>query len=122
MDPIYHITTRQDLDAAQVHGVLKPASLRQEGFIHCSYLQQVTFAANRFFQGQSDLVLLEIDPAQLTAPLVEERAKDVEDNFPHLYGELPLTAVIRTLHFPCEADGTFELPARLLPQDPPISR
>ncbi len=120
MAPIYHITTRQDLDAAQALGVLKPASLSQEGFIHCSYRQQVAFAANKFFQGQSDLVLLEIDPSQVSALLVEEQAADVEDAFPHLYGELPLRAVIRTLDFPCREDGTFELPASLATEDPPM--
>jgi len=33
--------------------------------------------------------------------------------FPHLYGPLNLDAVTEVLHFPCDAEGQFVLPAAL---------
>ena len=68
--------------------------------------------ANRLYRGRDDLVLLHIDPALLDSPVRWEPgvATDPESMlFPHLYGPLPVRAVInghrlsagaRTARFP----------------------
>ena len=83
---ILHITTDAGWAAAQEAGSLVAPSLGEEGFIHCSTLAQVEATANRIFRGTGDLLLLEVEADKLTAPLKWERAKDVGEEFPHIYG------------------------------------
>lgn len=86
---LFHITSRTAWLAAQERGVYEPASLRSEGFIHLSTADQWRATVQRFFVGHRDLVLLTIDPAGLDVRY--ERADG--DDFPHLYGALPVAAV-----------------------------
>lgn len=119
---ILHIARRAEWDSARTRGSYRTAAFGQDGFIHCSTLAQAVATANRFFHGQRDLVLLHIDERKLIAPLRYESAaapagsEEAEPRaglFPHLYGELNLDAVTEVLEFPCSADGSFELPAKL---------
>ena len=93
---IYHIVSRESWDAALVQGEYRAPSLITEGFIHCSDEDQVMGSAERYYRGQSGLVLLAIDERRLTAPLKYERL------FPHIYGPLNLDAVasVTTFHAP----------------------
>jgi uncharacterized protein (DUF952 family) len=92
-DRIYHITTAIAWqEALQQESYVHP-SLATEGFIHCSYWEQVDETLKLHFKGQTDLVLLEIDPTQLTAELKVEPSRNGE-LFPHLYGPLNLNAAI----------------------------
>lgn len=94
----------------------RPASLDHEGFVHCSDLGTVHLPANRLFAGRTDLVLLCLDPARLTAPLRWEEGDPPDPSgirFPHLYGEINPEAVVATHAFPPAGDGTFHLPAEL---------
>jgi uncharacterized protein (DUF952 family) len=104
-ETILHITTAGAWAEAQAAGRLTTASLQTEGFIHCSTAGQVKATADRIFAGSGDLLLLEIDPARLTAPLRWERATDVGEDFPHIYGPLDLDAVLRVLPMPEGPDG-----------------
>ena len=88
---LLHVTTRAAWASAQTAGQLCPESLTSVGFIHLCVQTQLTGVLCRFFQGQSDLLLLSIDPALLDAPVRWEAADG--DQFPHLYGPLPTTAV-----------------------------
>ena len=47
----------------------------------------------KHFAGQSDLVVLSVDPQQLGGNLKWEPSPG-GDLFPHLYGPLPITAVV----------------------------
>ena len=69
--------------------------------------------ANRIFKGQSDLVLLEIDPTQLQCKVIDENLEGGTELFPHIYGELPLAAVKHVHDFPCDEAGLFQLPRSL---------
>ncbi len=106
---IFHITPRSQWQQAQLEGAYQAESLATEGFIHCSTAAQVVWVANRFYKGQSNLVLLGIDPERLRAEL---RYDEIEtgDRFPHLYGPLNLDAVVQVLEFPPTAQGDFVLP------------
>ncbi len=118
---IYHITPRTDWETAQQNGDYRPASLESEGFIHCSTDVQAASVANAFYSGQTDLVLLVIDPECLSAklqwdpPAHPDPAKappELRGDFPHIYGALNLDAVVDVLDFAPNADGTFTFPSR----------
>ena len=90
MIPLFHITTREAWQAAQAAGEYRPPSLASEGFIHLSTAAQWRATSHRFYREVPDLILLHVDPTKLD--IRYERADG--DDFPHLYGPLPLAAVI----------------------------
>lgn len=89
---LFHITTVRAWDAAKQAGEYRAPSLDSEGFIHLSGEQQWPRTLERFFKGQSGLVLLELDETELRAQVKLE--PNDGDLFPHLYGPLNLDAVI----------------------------
>jgi uncharacterized protein (DUF952 family) len=112
---LFHITTAGEADAACARGEYRPAAFAREGFIHCSYEHQVTATAGRIFHARTDLVLLEIDAARLTCPVVVENLEGGAELYPHIDGPLSMAAVRAVHAFPPRADGTFSLPATLTP-------
>ena len=115
---IYHITTEAGWEAARAAGEVVADSLATEGFIHCSRQGQLLFVADRFFAGQSRLVVLAIDEAGVASWLVNEGPAGVgdpfaSDVFPHVYGPIPLSAVITAAPLSAGADGHFVFPNSL---------
>jgi uncharacterized protein (DUF952 family) len=112
---IYHITHRSDWQLALAAGQYMHDSLASEGFIHASTLPQVPGTTERYYHGQPDLLLLEIDPARLTPALrfdpvvIEGRHTE----YPHIYGPLNLEAVVSVMEFPAGPDDVHVLPGRL---------
>lgn len=112
--PLYHVTTRAELDAARESGFLAPPSLAREGFVHCCLREQIAGVLARYFRGAGELVLLEFDGSAVGVVRVEAPpGRSV--GFPHVYGPLPLAALRR--HFILrEAAGGHELPRELVPR------
>jgi uncharacterized protein (DUF952 family) len=107
---LVHLCPCGEWSSARTSGELRPESLTHVGFIHLSTPQQVHLPANRLYRGREDLVLLHIDPARLDSPIRWELgvATDPESMlFPHLYGALPVSAVINVTSYLPDADGTF---------------
>src|SRR5215212_5438007 len=91
---IYHITTKQDWNAAKEKEFYTASSLETEGFIHCSEQQQIKGVLERYYQGKTNLLNLAIDPQKLRSELKYELAPSVNENFPHVYGPINLDAVV----------------------------
>jgi glutathione S-transferase len=85
-------------------------SLEEEGFIHCSFPDQVQATADRYYRGRDDIVLLRIDPDRLDpgVEVVVEAARSGE-RFPHVYGPIPVDAVTSVEPVPIGADGRLDL-------------
>jgi uncharacterized protein (DUF952 family) len=49
----------------------------------------------------------------LTSPLKVEKALDVDDHYPHIYGPLNVGAVIKVVDLPIHSDQLFHLPDEL---------
>lgn len=107
MTPLFHITSKPEAEAARELGTYRPQAFAREGFVHCSYRSQVVSVANRLFRGQNDLVLLEIDPARLACNVVDENLTGGTELFPHVYGAIPMSAVVGVHRFPCDPNGVF---------------
>ena len=97
---IYHITSAAEASAAQASGSYAPPTFDADHFIHCSYEHQLRDVANRLFRGHTGLVLLEIDPSRLSCEVVDENLEGGAELFPHVYGPLPMAAVVSIREFP----------------------
>jgi uncharacterized protein (DUF952 family) len=99
VEPVFHVALRRDWDAARHGGEYRVSTLGrtldQEGFVHASFRHQWPHIRGAFY-GHVDepLVLLEIDPARLDAALVVETPPGAAEAFPHIYGPVPVTAVV----------------------------
>jgi uncharacterized protein (DUF952 family) len=91
---IYHITTQQDWNQANIDGYYEAPSLKDEGFIHCSIDEQVNGVLQRYFSGKENLIKLVIDTDKLENELKFEIAPSVNEEFPHVYGIINFDAVI----------------------------
>jgi uncharacterized protein (DUF952 family) len=108
---IYHIAAGSDWEQARRDGLYQGSTrgvtLAQEGFIHASTAPQVAPVANAFYQGDAGLVVLVID-ADLVEPEIRyEQPPGSSEMFPHIYGPLSATAVVRVLPLAADASGHF---------------
>ena len=109
-DVLLHLCGVGEWSHARSRGEIRPEAPAGARFIHLSTPEQVHLPANRLYQGRGDVVLLHIDPALLDSPVRWEpgTATDPESMlFPHLYGPLPVHAVIRVTAYRPLRDGTF---------------
>lgn len=92
--PIYKILADAAYDAAKSEGrFLGTADDLRDGFIHLSAAHQVEGTLAKHFAGQEDLLLLTVDVDRLGQALKWEESRG-GDLFPHLYGPLPLDAIV----------------------------
>jgi len=92
---IYHVVTALNWQKAVQQGFYEADSLAVEGFIHTSKAAQVQGVLERYYKGQTDLLLLHIDESKLIAPLKYELAPSVNEEFPHIYGRVNIDAVTK---------------------------
>jgi uncharacterized protein (DUF952 family) len=110
MTTIYKIVAADLWRAAKDSGVFAGTGIDlTDGFIHLSTAAQARRTAQLFFAGQDNLVLVAVDEASVGEALKYEPSRD-GDLFPHLYGPLPLTAVLSVRPLPLGADGNHLFP------------
>ena len=138
---IYKLMTNSEWELARAEGVYRgSAQDLRDGFIHLSTAGQIAETARKHYSGVPDLVLLAVDIEMLenlrtpeeegagsalpASPLVREgeckgcpslrweRARG-GDLFPHLYTNLPVTAVQNITPTPLADDGTLIIPSDL---------
>ena len=95
---LYHYTTAADWEASSAAGEHRISgrgmTLADQGFIHFCYAGQRAGVWQRFWTAETQpVVLLTVDPDDLT-DLVDENTSGGTELFPHLYGPLPVDAVI----------------------------
>jgi glutathione S-transferase len=100
---LYHLALRPEWQAARIEGVYRRStrgrSLEEVGFIHLSAADQLAATAERFYADlpAGALLLITLDPQRLAAAGLEVRLEPAPPHgelFPHLYGPLPLQAVL----------------------------
>ena len=101
-DRLFHVASVEEWERARGTGwydrSTRGLSLAEVGFVHLSTDEQWPGVLTRFYGDHAGaLVLLEIDPTRLDAPLRwESVGPDGGERFPHLYGPLPVDAVVGT--------------------------
>ncbi|MEZ5419037.1 MAG: DUF952 domain-containing protein [Vicinamibacterales bacterium] len=110
---IYKLVPAASWRQAEVLGrfIGSPADLA-DGFIHFSTAAQVAETAARHFAGVADLVLVEVATADVEAALRWEPSRGGA-LFPHIYGDLPLSAVRSVTPLPVGEDGRHVWPSSL---------
>ena len=89
------------LAAGRYEGSTRGKTLAEVGFIHCSLPEQVEAVAE-FVYGDhpGPLVVLVIDPDLVDMPIRYEAPARGAPEYPHLYGPLPVSAVVEVRHWP----------------------
>jgi uncharacterized protein (DUF952 family) len=107
---IYKICESALWREAERAGMLRgaPVDLR-DGFIHFSTADQVRETAAKHFAGAADLMLVAVDTAAVESALKWEVSRG-GDLFPHLYGALPLSAVLWARPLPLGSDRHHVFP------------
>lgn len=106
-EPIWHLALLGDWDAAVATGRYEwstlGTTLAEQGFVHASTREQVDGVARAFYADVTEpMVLLELDAAALEAAGSPVRWEDVpgaSSPFPHVYGPVPVQAVLAVTPF-----------------------
>ncbi|MCS0605109.1 DUF952 domain-containing protein [Streptomyces sp. LP11] len=98
---ILHVTERALWDTARERGTYEISTrgrtLAEEGFIHFSTDEQLPRIAGLLYgdyTGPDELVVLVVDPALVGAPVRYEALEPGGEEFPHVYGPVPVDAVV----------------------------
>ncbi|WP_299528911.1 DUF952 domain-containing protein [uncultured Streptomyces sp.] len=99
MSELLHLTEAARWEAARdagaYEGSTRGRTLQEEGFIHCSLPHQLPGVARMLYGTEdADLVVLVVDPDRLDVPVRYEAMAPGGEEFPHVYGPLPVDAVV----------------------------
>ena len=89
---IYHIVL-PDAWAAFESDLFEAASLESEGFIHCSFADQLDAVLQRYYRGAERVVVLEIETDRLMSRMIKEPSTNNEI-YPHVYGPINRNAIV----------------------------
>ena len=107
----YKILTRDQWEAFRADGVFEGAPVDlADGYIHLSAKSQTAETVAKHFAGQDDLILAMVDLAALGGKVKWEPSRGGQ-LFPHLYGPLPMSAVVTKAVLRLGSDGKHSFPA-----------
>jgi uncharacterized protein (DUF952 family) len=108
---VYKIMSAAELQQMQHDGAFhgSPADVA-DGYIHLSCASQVAATLDRHFGGVEGLMLVAVDLSRLGDSVRWEPARGGE-LFPHIYGRLPMEAVVTVAAVERTAEGAVRLPA-----------
>ncbi|HEF1903888.1 TPA: DUF952 domain-containing protein [Bacillus cereus] len=95
---ITKVITKSNWEIAKIIGKINEDSLIEEGFIHCSLVDQALRVAEKYFKHEEDVLLLTIDPALLKAEVKYELASNGQE-YPHVYGVINVEAIVEVVPF-----------------------
>ena len=105
---IFKILAETEWNEARSRGAyLGSDADKRDGFIHFSGEDQVEATAIKWFAGQRGLVLVAVDETALGQDLRWEASRGGA-LFPHLYGSLPVSAVVWERPLPLDDKGRFQ--------------
>lgn len=108
-EPVFKIVPRAEW--AEATGAYEgSAHDRADGFLHFSTWSQLPETLRRYYADQDDLLLVAADSARLGRLLKWEYSLSRDEDFPHLYGVLLMSAVLWVRPVAKDADGSFLLP------------
>lgn len=104
----YHIVPEEYYLAQPLDQPYQPEPMAQgkETFIHCTDgAENMADTGNRYYKADHrKFLILHIDLNKLEVPYKYE---DIKQIFPHIYGKLNRSAIIKVTEMPRQPDGTF---------------
>ena len=94
--------------AAQAGGEYTPDGYSSDGFAHFSFAHQVATVANAIYRDVPDLMVIEVESDMVPAELRVEDCYESGEPFPHVYGPIPIAAVLGTARLTRAANGDWE--------------
>lgn len=92
---IYHIVTPEVWEKHRDETEYEAETLATEGFIHCSYRNQLEEVLERYYSHAEKVLILHINTNLLTSKLVSEPSTGGEF-YPHIYGTINRSAIVET--------------------------
>jgi uncharacterized protein (DUF952 family) len=71
----------------------RAASLETEGFIHCSFAEQLDGVIDRYYRGIDEVVVIEIETDHLMSRVLNEPST-ASEVYPHIYGPINRDAIV----------------------------
>lgn len=105
---IYHIVLPEVWERFKNETEYEAPSLASEGFIHCSYRNQLDDVIMRYYKDAKRVIVLGINPHFLTSELIAEPSTGGEI-YPHIYGRINLSAVVEVLERNVSVIGIAEV-------------
>ena len=107
---VYKVASREVYEASVKAGrfVGQPIDLK-DGYIHFSTAAQLGETVRLYFAGLAGQVLFSVPVAPFDNAMKWEASRG-GDLFPHLYGELPMSAIGNSAALDVPADGIVALP------------
>src|SRR5690349_6135901 len=90
---IYHIVLPEVWERFKDRPSYQAESLATEGFIHCSFQNQLEAVLKRYYSNAERVLILKIDTEKLLSKLVKEASTN-DEIYPHIYGRLNHNAIV----------------------------
>ena len=90
---IYHIVLPEVWGKFKDEPEYEAESLQTEGFIHCSYKNQLDDVLQRYYANADKVLILSINPSRLKSELIAEPSTNREI-YPHIYGKINKPAIV----------------------------
>lgn len=90
---IYHIVLPEIWAQFADEPSYESESLTTEGFIHCSYEDQLEAVLERYYENAGTVLILTIETGKLTSELIEEPSTNNEI-YPHIYGRINKDSIV----------------------------
>jgi uncharacterized protein (DUF952 family) len=88
---LYHVLPAE----VAVDDPYAPPSFAQDGYVHCSFRDDVVASARIYFPAGAALKVLQIDPGRVGCEL--RVVETPRGPMPHLHGAIPRAAIVRQL-------------------------
>jgi len=108
---VYKVMSEAEHQQMQRDGVFRGSPVDiADGYIHLSCGSQLAATLDKHFRGAEELILVAVDLWRLGDTVRWEAARGGE-LFPHIYGRLPIEAVVSVTPVERATDGSVTLPS-----------
>ena len=90
----FHLATKTSWEEQELSTLYTHPSLKDEGFIHTSYISELKTSYEKYFSPNDELVLMGIDLSKVEAEVKINEVPSRNALFPHIYGQLNKSAIV----------------------------